>query len=147
MKILEAKDKNWSDLCAQVDRDSLGTPYKIVMKRLARKKPIPELELPGRLDMIVDGIFPRKPVTTRTVNNDELEQTGLTEDEVKAAACRSIAPEETRGSLSFHVSQVLTGHGCFGAYLNKYCDLASEACAQCGVTPDSPEHAVFGCDA
>lgn len=33
IKILEAKDKNWNDLCAQVDGDPWGTPYRIVMKR------------------------------------------------------------------------------------------------------------------
>uniref|UniRef100_A0A2S2NYY3 Reverse transcriptase domain-containing protein n=1 Tax=Schizaphis graminum TaxID=13262 RepID=A0A2S2NYY3_SCHGA len=51
------------------------------------------------------------------------------------------------GEVSYHLSQVLTGHGCFGKYQNKFCNLESDACAQCGETPDSPEHAVFKCDA
>jgi len=51
------------------------------------------------------------------------------------------------GEVSYHLSQVLTGHGCFGNYLNKFCNLESDACAQCREAPDSPEHAVFKCDA
>jgi len=51
------------------------------------------------------------------------------------------------GEVSYHLSQVLTGHGCFGKYLNKYCGLKTEVCAQCGETPDTPEHAAFKCDA
>ncbi|CAI6354622.1 unnamed protein product [Macrosiphum euphorbiae] len=51
------------------------------------------------------------------------------------------------GEVSYHLAQVLTGHGCFGTYLHKYCNQATDACAQCGTTPDTPEHAVFQCDA
>lgn len=60
-KITAAKDRNWSELCGQVDGDPWGTPYRIVMQRLARRKPIPGLEIPGRLDSIVDTLFPRSP--------------------------------------------------------------------------------------
>jgi len=56
-KITESKDKHWSDLCAQVEGDPWGKPYKIVMKKLARRKPIPGLEIPGRLDAIVATLF------------------------------------------------------------------------------------------
>ncbi|KAE9536737.1 hypothetical protein AGLY_006970 [Aphis glycines] len=51
------------------------------------------------------------------------------------------------GEVSYHLSQVLTGHGCFGKYLNKFCNLESDVCAQCGEAPDSPEHAMLKCDA
>jgi len=37
------------------------------------------------------------------------------------------------GEVCFHTSQVLTGHGCFGKYLNNNnCNLAHDACAKCG---------------
>lgn len=55
--------------------------------------------------------------------------------------------QRNHGEVSFHVSQVLTGHGCFGNYLYKYCNLDTGVCAQCGATPDSLEHAVFKYDA
>lgn len=79
-KIAESKDKHWSDLCAQVDGDPWGKPYSIVMKKLVRRKPIPGLEIPGRLDAIVGTLFPRRPITDRTTSTigaDELEQSSL----------------------------------------------------------------------
>ncbi|CAI6358605.1 unnamed protein product [Macrosiphum euphorbiae] len=42
------------------------------------------------------------------------------------------------GEVSYHIAQVLTGHGCFGTYLHKYCNQATDACAKCGTTPDTP---------
>lgn len=89
IKIIEAKDKHWKDLCAQVDGDPWDTPYRIVMKRLARKKPIPGMETPGRLNSIVDTLFPDMPVSGRTlkpVSDDELDQIRFTETELKVAA-------------------------------------------------------------
>jgi len=88
-KIAESKDKHWSDLCAQVDGDPWGKPYKIVMKKLVRRKPIPRLEIPGRLDAIVGTLFPRRPVTERitsAIGADELEQTKFTINELLTAA-------------------------------------------------------------
>lgn len=88
-KILEAKDRNWSELCAQVDGDPWGIPYRIVMKKLARRKPLPGLEIPGRLELIVDTLFPHRPVTERTINtvcSDEFQKTRFTEADLKAAA-------------------------------------------------------------
>lgn len=51
------------------------------------------------------------------------------------------------GEVTFHVTQVLTGHGCFGSYLRRFHLQESEACAQCGASCDDAEHAFFECDA
>lgn len=51
------------------------------------------------------------------------------------------------GQVTYHLSQVLSGHGCFGSYLHRFHLLESDACAQCGHVPDDPEHAIFECDA
>lgn len=51
------------------------------------------------------------------------------------------------GEVSFHLTQVLTGHGCFAAYLKRFGIQESDSCAQCGTSPDDPEHAIFQCDA
>jgi len=51
------------------------------------------------------------------------------------------------GEVSFHLSQVLTGHGCFGEYLHRFGKSNSDSCALCGASPDNAEHAVFQCDA
>lgn len=51
------------------------------------------------------------------------------------------------GQVTYHLTQVLSGHGCFGSYLHRFHLLDSDACAQCGHSPDDPEHAIFKCDA
>jgi len=89
LKIIDAKDKKWNELCAKVDADPWGIPYKIVMKTLSRRKPIPGLEIPGRLNTIVNTLFPRRPIsvgTSTTVSNEELELYRFTDVELKAAA-------------------------------------------------------------
>jgi len=64
LAIKEAKEKCWSDLIATVDKDPWGKPYKIVMKRLRRQRPIPGIQLPGRVDNIIDTLFPTGPSRT-----------------------------------------------------------------------------------
>ncbi|CAI6367559.1 unnamed protein product [Macrosiphum euphorbiae] len=51
------------------------------------------------------------------------------------------------GDVSFHLSQVLSGHGCFNEYLLRIGKVNTDECSQCGSAPDSPEHAIFQCDA
>jgi len=75
-KILESKERNWRDLCSQIDRDPWGLPYRIVMKMLSRRRPIPGLEIPGRLDSIIGTLFPRRAINPRALlamEEDELE--------------------------------------------------------------------------
>ncbi|KAL4083690.1 hypothetical protein QTP88_029006 [Uroleucon formosanum] len=56
--IKRGKEQAWKRLCDLVDREPWGTAYKIVMGKLQRKRPIPELTTPGRLDKIISGLFP-----------------------------------------------------------------------------------------
>lgn len=51
------------------------------------------------------------------------------------------------GQVSYHLTQFLSGHGCFGSYLHRFKLLDSDNCAQCGHSPDDPEHAILRCDA
>jgi len=51
------------------------------------------------------------------------------------------------GNVSFHVTQFLTGHGCFPAYLHKFGKLESPVCWYCGHEEDDANHTVFACDA
>jgi hypothetical protein len=62
---------------------------------------------------------------------------------------RELAPwlKRQHGEVSFHLSQVLTGHGCFGEYLHRFGKTQSDICQLCGAAPDGVEHAVFQCDA
>lgn len=60
--ILAAKEDNWRRICEMVEEDPWGLPYKIVMKKLNRRKPIPGINLPGRLESIVSALFPSSSV-------------------------------------------------------------------------------------
>jgi len=62
--IRKSKETGWKNLCAQVEADPWGLPYKIVAKKLMNRRPIPGLHLPGRLTSIVDTLFPQVPKIT-----------------------------------------------------------------------------------
>ncbi|KAE9522341.1 hypothetical protein AGLY_017253 [Aphis glycines] len=51
------------------------------------------------------------------------------------------------GEVTFHLSQILSGHGCFSPYLHRFNLQEKNACAQCGFAPDDAEYAFFRCDA
>jgi hypothetical protein len=48
-------------------------------------------------------------------------------------------------SLSFHLTQVLSGHGCFRSYLHKMNRAADSMCTYCGDPDDTVEHTMFHC--
>lgn len=60
--IKRAKESAWRNLCDLVQKDTWGLPYKLVMDKLTRPPPIPELDAPGRLRHIVEGLFPKNPL-------------------------------------------------------------------------------------
>uniref|UniRef100_A0A2S2P488 Reverse transcriptase domain-containing protein n=1 Tax=Schizaphis graminum TaxID=13262 RepID=A0A2S2P488_SCHGA len=62
-EIKKSKKASWDNLCNQVETDSWGLPYKIVTKKLMGRRAIPGLTLPGRLESIVDTLFPREAIT------------------------------------------------------------------------------------
>lgn len=47
---------------------------------------------------------------------------------------------------SFHLTQFLSGHGCFGQYLHRIRKLDSPSCVDCLAPVDDAEHAFFLCD-
>jgi len=51
------------------------------------------------------------------------------------------------GEVSFHLCQMMMGHGCFNDNLYRFGNSTTRACSQCGTSPDTAEHAVFECDA
>lgn len=70
------KQKSWADLIVSVDNDLWSKTYRIVMKRLRRPKVIPGIELPGRMEHIVDTIFPlaQPPVYDNHTRIDSTDQ-------------------------------------------------------------------------
>lgn len=61
--IRRSKRASWIKLCEEVDTDPWGLPYKLVTKRLQGGRPIPGLSTPGRVESIVDALFPKEAVT------------------------------------------------------------------------------------
>ena len=48
-------------------------------------------------------------------------------------------------AISFIVTQILTGHGCFGTYLHKVGEANTTECADSGVREDSVHHVTLEC--
>lgn len=68
-----SKRNSWNDLLKQVEADPWGLPYKLVTKKLVGRRPIPGLSAPGRVELIVDALFPREAATAwppRTETHD-----------------------------------------------------------------------------
>ncbi|CAL1677464.1 unnamed protein product [Lasius platythorax] len=51
------------------------------------------------------------------------------------------------GSISFRLTQLITGHGCFGHYLHRMRKRDSPVCLHCTCLDDTVEHTVFECPA
>ncbi|XP_022161493.1 uncharacterized protein LOC111027430 [Myzus persicae] len=49
-------------------------------------------------------------------------------------------------TTSFHLTQFLSGHGCFGQYLHRIRKLDNPSCVDCLAPVDDAEHAFFQCD-
>lgn len=49
------------------------------------------------------------------------------------------------GEVNFHLTQFLSGHGCFKKYLYRFRHAGSPFCPECGNVEESPEHVVFEC--
>lgn len=60
--IRRSKQAAWAELCAMVDADSWGKPYRLVMARLGPRRPIPGLNTSDRVEAIVDDLFPTHQV-------------------------------------------------------------------------------------
>ncbi|KAI5735555.1 hypothetical protein M8J77_020038 [Diaphorina citri] len=50
------------------------------------------------------------------------------------------------GEVNYHMTQVLSGHGCFGEYLYRFKKRTSSLCEVCQEKEDTPEHTLFECE-
>lgn len=55
--------------------------------------------------------------------------------------------ERKHGTLCYHITQLLTGHGCFGVYLKRIGKENDERCHHCNSIRDDAEHTIFHCPA
>ncbi|KAL4097640.1 hypothetical protein QTP88_022383 [Uroleucon formosanum] len=58
IEIRQSKENSWQELCNQVETDPWGIPYKVATKKLIGRRPITGITIPGRLELIVDTLFP-----------------------------------------------------------------------------------------
>jgi len=49
------------------------------------------------------------------------------------------------GGITFRITQLLTGHGCFGNYLLRIGKAATALCPHCGLDDDSSGHTLASC--
>lgn len=49
------------------------------------------------------------------------------------------------GEVNFHLTQFISGHGCFRKYLHRFGHAISPFCPECAGTEETPEHVVFHC--
>lgn len=84
--IKKAKEDAWRELCTMVESDPWGKPYKLVMGKLCKKTSIPGIDIPGRIESIIEGLFPTHQYKdTRTWKIEE-NPTYITDTELKQAA-------------------------------------------------------------
>ncbi|XP_071575563.1 uncharacterized protein [Temnothorax nylanderi] len=50
------------------------------------------------------------------------------------------------GFLSFRITQILTGHGCFGSYFHRIGKEETPICRYCNLVPDTAEHTLSECN-
>lgn len=54
---------------------------------------------------------------------------------------------DRKGRITFRMTQILTGHGCFGVYLNRIGREPTPHCHHCGSVQDSAQHTLEECPA
>ncbi|XP_060881819.1 uncharacterized protein LOC132953336 [Metopolophium dirhodum] len=67
-----SQEKSWSELCAAVDSDPWGLPYKVVTKRIGSRRS--GIEARGRESEIADHLFPNPPQIDWSLEPPPLEQ-------------------------------------------------------------------------
>lgn len=75
----------------------------------------------------------------------------LWESSEKGAWTRRFLPDVEKwmnrrhGEMNYHLTQALTGHGCFNHYLHRMARAESPRCTYCPELDDTAEHALFKC--
>ena len=75
--IKRSKERCWRELCELVNQDTWGIPYRLVMKRLRGNQPIAGITLPGRVDAIIDTLFPTRELPASTPPQEAIEEIPL----------------------------------------------------------------------
>lgn len=90
--IRKSQDNCWKDLCAQVDRDPWGTPYRTVMRKLGKRQPIPTIMIPA----IIAELFPIHPAIEEEEKRAPAPIPTVTQQELQLASTR-LSPGKAPG--------------------------------------------------
>lgn len=82
--IRRSQENCWKKLCAEVDRDPWGTPYRMVMRKIGRRPPVPTDMIPA----IIAELFPTHPPTEETVDQTVTHIPPMTFQELELASKR-----------------------------------------------------------
>lgn len=114
---------------------------------LADTPPI-DLLIEERTELYRRGKEERKRLRTEIIDRWQERWDNL---EGKAAWTKELIPDvrpwihRKHGEINYHLTQMLTGHGCFKAYLNKFGRAENGDCWYCGAN-DTARHTFFECD-
>jgi len=100
------------ELCRAVDADPCGLPYKVVTKKIGRRRP--GVESRGKEEEIADYLFPNPKAIDWSrgppLDDDESGTPDLTPDEM-AAPCRRLPPGKATGPDGIPNEVLLLAHG------------------------------------
>ncbi|XP_011267654.2 uncharacterized protein LOC105258217, partial [Camponotus floridanus] len=105
------------------------------------------LALPARTREMVRRRFRRTLALEWQTRLQEYQQTAGARVVGALAPCLSVWTDRRWGGLSYHTTQVLTGHGCFGSYLCRIGKEATRRCHHCPVEEDTAQHTLEECSA
>lgn len=84
--VKRSQEECWRKLCELVEHDPWGLPYRIAMNKLQSGRMIPELTSPGRMEIILTGLFPHRQFVEWKTNLIEGQVEAVTAEEVKELA-------------------------------------------------------------
>ncbi|XP_046736548.1 uncharacterized protein LOC124405569 [Diprion similis] len=135
---------------------TVSTPAAMVLAGLiplhllaAERKRISDAETRGgRLSKLARGRL-RRDEREQTVKKWDEEWRAENKGAWTRVAIPSVMPwfDRGHGRMNFHLTQGLTGHGCFGAYLHRIGREETAKCHHCGEALDDANHTWFVCKA
>lgn len=86
--IKNAKEQSWKELCEEVEVDTWGLRYRLVMGKLIKSRPITGINKAGRVEQIIKTLFtthPPRPPATWVMRKVALQ---VTDEELQSAMMR-----------------------------------------------------------
>ncbi|KAL7736937.1 hypothetical protein ACLKA6_008802 [Drosophila palustris] len=173
--IKASKARHFQELCDAADLEPFGAAYKLVMKKLCRQ-PMPtcprqlgqivhalfprqpHVEYPASLhlrsntivltDIDESGALVNRSLREETISKWQRKWDQSNNGRWTYRLIPQLKPwlERRHGQVDFYLTQLLTGHGCFKAYLFRFKHSPDPYCELCGEgVLDDAEHAVFHC--